>query len=161
MPLNNGAIRSSRHHRRDRSDREIRVMARLKPGVGFPRQRSDQRNRGARGKAISLYRRKNHCHAFIVNSWRAGTPGQQSRPGDCAFLLSLAALLLLLASMNVANVLLARATVRQREMGLRAALGAGRGRLMRQMLTETVLLGLLGGALGLLGNGLTPAMFQK
>jgi predicted permease len=135
----------------DRSARVVRVLARLKPGVSFSQAQASVDVIASRlGKqypatdanvTVRVYREQLARPAPLANNMVAVI---------ASFFLILGALLLLLACMNVANVLLARATVRQREMGLRAALGAGRGRLIRQMLTETIMLGLLGGVLGVM-----------
>jgi predicted permease len=148
---------------KDRSARVVRVMARLKPGVSFSQAQASTDLIAARlanqypstdgDLRVRVFREQLARPAPFANNIVAVIAG---------FFLILGGVLLLLACMNVANVLLARATARQREIGLRAALGAGRGRLIRQMLTETILLGFLGGVLGVtLGAWANPGNLSK
>jgi predicted permease len=74
----------------------------------------------------------------------------QSNALAAAIMLALVVLVMIVAAMNVTNLLLARATGRRQELAIRAALGAGRGRLVRQMVTESLMLATLGGGTGLL-----------
>ena len=120
-------------------------IARLRDGVTFEQAYGEMRAIMAQ-LAIEEPRRNTNWSITLVPIHEQTV--DQIRPA--LYVLSGAVLLVLLIScVNVANLLLARSTVRQRELGLRTALGAARGRLLRQMLTESVLLSLVGGTIGL------------
>jgi len=129
---------------RERGASYLAVVGRLRPGV---------EPAAARAELTALQRRlaeeypgTNANRTLSMVPWREVVVGDGGRP--LLLLLGAVGFVLLIACANLANLLLARANSRQREVTIRAALGADRGRLVRQFLTESVLIGVLGGAVG-------------
>ena len=134
-----------------REERSLNVLARLKPGVSVAQAQAPLRVIAQRLAEEHPDTNKGFTsiQAFPERLARPEPDPDNTLPAVFGAFMGLAGLVLLVACFNIANVLLVRATVRQREMGIRAALGAGRGRLIRQHLTESLLLAVLGGAAGL------------
>ena len=124
----------------------LQVFARLKPGVTVERARNDM-SAIARRLEQDYPNTNTKVGAVVVPMKEQATSDSQTA---LLILLAGAACVLLIACANVANLLLARGASRQREMAVRAALGAGRMRLIRQMITESVLLSVAGGVAGLI-----------
>jgi putative ABC transport system permease protein len=121
------------------------VVARMKPGVSVA-QASEELKRIHAGLAAA-YPDKDKGWTAFANDYRTAVVGNV-RPA-LLILLGAVALVVLIACTNIANLLLARAGDRDREVAIRTALGAAPGRLIRQLLTESLLLSLLGAAAGL------------
>lgn len=121
-------------------------VARLKPGVTFEQADADMNNVGANlekqypdSNAATRPRLRWLIDIFIVDIRRT-----------LWVIFGVVAAVLLIACVNIANLLLARATARRKEMAIRTALGAGKWRIARQLLTESILVSMIGGAIGLL-----------
>ena len=139
---------------KDRDSHSLVVVGRLKPGVTVEGATAQLKVTGDR--LAKSFPRENGD--WSVMAWPLPRLGITTNPekDDGQFgvmtvmLLSMAGVVLLIACLNLANMLLARGAARRKEMAIRLALGGGRGRIVRQLLTEGLVLALLGGLVGLL-----------
>lgn len=137
----------------------LSLMGRLKPGVSVEQAKANinlvfqQALKGPYGALLSSDDRNAMASAKQIDVSPAGSGLSEFRSEyrmPLLLLLGIVGLVLLIACVNVANLLLARATTRSKEVAVRLAIGANRGRLLRQMLTESILLAFIGGICGAL-----------
>ena len=151
----------------DRKARPLTVLGRLKPGATIADAQAAM-TLAARRLEREYPESDQGIGVRVIAETRArpdpmglvGGAGRSDRAGE-VLLLVLAGLVLILACFNVANLLLVRSMARAREMAIRAALGSGRARLVRQVLTETLLLSAFGTAAGLVLGRAGSRMFER
>jgi macrolide transport system ATP-binding/permease protein len=132
----------------DRGNRALTVKGRLRPGVSLHQAQAELETIAK--SLAQTYPTIDHDQTIVVRTEFATRVNRS--PPDAALvgtLLALSGMVLLVACANVANLLLSRSRARSREMAVRLAIGAGRTRLVRQLLTESLLIGLAGGVVGL------------
>ena len=133
----------------NRGERQLRALAHLKPGISMEKARVSLQ--GIADRLNKEYPETNKDLRMAVIPETLARPEASSAsmwPLIASVFLGLVGMVLLVTCVNVTNLLLARASVRSKEIAIRAALGAGRRRLFRQVLTESLLLAGLGGAAG-------------
>jgi len=143
----------------DRKCRMFLSLARLKPGVTIAQARAEMQSLAQR-LAESYASTNRGIGVTIVPTWEAAFGAQKTLLAPLSILMGICGVVLLIACANVTNLLLARSTTRSKEFSVRLALGAPRGRLVRQLLVETLLLALAGSLLGLALAGQASASLK-
>jgi predicted permease len=136
---------------KDRKTRMFRVLTRLAPGVRIEQATDEVKSITARLAEMDAYT-NGGMSATLLPMWKSHYGVQDSLRAPLGFGMGVCGVVLLIVCANVANLLLARATSRRKEFSIRLALGAPRWRLIRQLLTETLLLAIAGGLFGLIAT---------
>lgn len=156
MPTSACPTRSSKAFRENRDARMMMAFGRMKPGIPLEKAQADLSTIAHRLEATYPQSYKPEYGYGLTAAPLQSELTQRARM-TLLILLGASGFVLLIACANVANLMLARVLKRERELAVRSALGASRFRIARQLLTETVLLALGGGALGLL---IAPPVLQ-